>query len=394
MTKQKSAGLKILPVMFGFFIMGFIDVIGIATSYIKNDFAGMSDTVANLISLSCFFWFLILSIPTGIMLNKLGRKNTVIISFVIHGLALIVPFLNYDFTSILICFGLIGIGNTMLQVALNPLVTNVVAKERLAGSLTFGQFVKAISSLSGPVLAAWLASSVFGWRMLFPVYAGFSLLGALWLLATRIPQEDKSVNEPITLKSVYSLLADKYILTFFIAILVLVGVDVGMNITFPKFLMQDCGLELGKAGLGNSVYFFARTIGAFAGGLMMMKFAESKFYRYSVFIALAGLLLMLVSTNLPVVFAGVFLFGLGYANLFSIIFSLALKYSPGKENEVSALLIVGVSGGAILPPLLGIITDIGGTQQAGIAGLAVVWFYMVWLIKKVQSIGTATNKAA
>lgn len=389
MTQQKSVGLKILPVMFGFFIMGFIDVIGIATSYVKNDFAGMSDTAVNLISLSCYFWFLVLSIPTGMMLNKWGRKKTVAVSFVIHSLALVIPFFNYDFAAVLVCFGLVGIGNTMLQVALNPLVTNVVARERLAGTLTFGQFVKAISSLTGPVLAAWLAASAYGWRMLFPVYAGLSLLGALWLLTTNIPQENRSVNEHITVKSAFSLLADKYILAFFVGILVLVGVDVGMNITFPKFLMQDCGLELGKAGLGNSVYFFARTIGAFAGGLLMMRFPESKFYKYSVFIALAGLLLMMASKNLSVVFIGVSIFGLGYANLFSILFSLALKYLPGKVNEVSALLIIGVSGGAILPPVLGLLTDIGGTQLAGIAGITIVWFYMIWLIKKVRTVHTA-----
>lgn len=386
MDQQKTAGIKILPVMFGFFIMGFIDIIGIATSYVKNDFAGLSDTVANLISFSCFFWFLILSIPTGIMMNKVGRKKTVVISFLVHAIAMIVPLFFYDFLYVLLCFALVGIGNTMLQVALNPLVTNVIAKEKLAGTLTLGQFVKAISSLLGPILAAWLAGSVYGWRMLFPVYAVLSLLATLWLSFTQIPEEEKTVAQPISVASTFALLNDKYIRTFFIGILVLVGVDVGMNITFPKFLMQDCGLALSKAGMGNSVYFFARTVGAFTGGLLMMRFSERKFYTYSVWIALAGLLLMFVSKNIVVVFVGVSVFGLGYANLFAIIFSLALKYLPGKINEVSALLIIGVSGGAILPPILGVATDASGTQLAGIAGIAIVWLYMVWLIKKVSTI--------
>ena len=211
-----------------------------------------------------------------------------------------------------------------------------------------------------------------------------------WLWLTPV-QEDKTEQQHITVKSTFSLLKDRYILVFFIGILVLVGVDVGMNITFPKFLMQDCGLELGKAGMGNSVYFFARTIGAFTGGLLMMRFPESKFYKYSVYIGLAGLLLMLVSKNIIVVFAGVSIFGLGYSNLFSIIFSLALKYLPKQINEVSALLIIGVSGGAVLPPVLGIATDITGTQWAGIAAIAIVWLYMVWLIKKVNSIGAKSS---
>ena len=379
----------ILPVMFGFFIMGFIDIIGITTSYVKNDFAGMSDTVANLISLSCYFWFLVLSIPTGILLNRIGRKKTVLISFIIHAIAMVIPFFYYDFLSVIICFGLVGIGNTMLQVALNPLVTNVVSKDKLAGTLTFGQFVKAISSLTGPILAAWLAGSMYGWRMLFPVYALLSLLGAVWLFVTRIPEEQRNAQDPITIQSTFALLKDRYMRAFFVGILVLVGVDVGMNITFPKFLMQDVGMELGKAGMGNSVYFFARTIGAFTGGLLMMRFRERHFYKYSVFIALTGLMLMMLSKNTSVVFIGVSVFGLGYANLFSILFSLALKYLAGKVNEVSALLIIGVSGGAILPPALGVATDLAGTQLAGIAGITIVWFYMIWLIKKVQTIRTA-----
>lgn len=387
MELQKK-GIGVLPVMFGFFIMGLIDIIGVTINYVKNDFKGLSDTVVNLISLSCFFWFLVLSIPTGIMLNKAGRKKTVVISFLIHAVAMIVPFFYYDFLSILICFGLVGIGNTMLQVSLNPLVTNVVAKEKLAGALTLGQFVKAISSLMGPILAAWLVGSTYGWRTIFPVYSALSLIATLWLWFTSVPQEQREGQNQITIQSTFALLKDQYIRAFFIGILVLVGVDVGMNITFPKFLMQDCGLELGKAGMGNSVYFFARTIGAFTGGILMMRFPESRFYRYSVFIALAGLIVMMVSNNVVVVFAGVSIFGLGYANLFSILFSLSLKYLPKQVNEVSALLTIGVSGGAVLPLIIGVVTDLTGTQWSGIAAISIVWLYMLWLLGRVKSISS------
>ena len=61
--------------MFGFFIMGFVDIIGISTNYVKNDFSHLTDSMVNLISLSCFFWFLVLSIPTGMLMNKIGRKK-------------------------------------------------------------------------------------------------------------------------------------------------------------------------------------------------------------------------------------------------------------------------------------------------------------------------------
>ena len=167
---------KILPVMFGFFIMGFVDIVGVSTSYVKNDFAGMNDTMVNLISLSCFLWFFLLSIPTGMLMNRIGRKKTVLLSFALHVAAMIVPLAAYDFTAVLIAFALIGIGNTLLQVSLNPLVTNVIAGDKLTGTLTLGQFVKAVSSFLGPIIAAAVTGSFLGWKMIFPIYAAISLL--------------------------------------------------------------------------------------------------------------------------------------------------------------------------------------------------------------------------
>ena len=106
---------SIYSVMFGFFIMGFVDIIGIATSYVKNDFSELTDSRVNLISFFCFLWFLILSVPTGLLMNKIGRKKTVLLSFLITTLAMCFPLINYSFISIIIAFALIGIGNTILQ---------------------------------------------------------------------------------------------------------------------------------------------------------------------------------------------------------------------------------------------------------------------------------------
>ena len=179
---------KILPVMFGFFIMGFVDIVGVSTSYVKNDFAGMNDTMVNLISLSCFLWFFLLSIPTGMLMNRIGRKKTVLLSFALHVAAMIVPLIAYDFTAVLIAFALIGIGNTLLQVSLNPLVTNVIAGDKLTGTLTLGQFVKAVSSFLGPIIAAAVTGSFLGWKMIFPIYAAISLLALVWLWLTPIAE--------------------------------------------------------------------------------------------------------------------------------------------------------------------------------------------------------------
>lgn len=389
--QKSNSKFAVLPVMFGFFIMGFVDIVGVATSYVKADFAGMDDKVSGLISLSCFLWFLILSIPTGMLMNRIGRKKTVVVSFAITALAMLIPVLKYDFAFVLVAFAMLGIGNTMLQVALNPLVTNVVSAEKLTGTITLGQFIKAMSSFLGPILAAMFAGSVWGWKAIFPVYAAVTVLAMAWLAVSPI-QEQLIEKSEITFARTFSLLRDKYIVLFFIGILVLVGVDVGIGVTFPKLLQERCSLPLEKAGMGNSVYFLARTVGAFLGGVVLMRFSASKFFTASSCLALVSLVGLIFSRNLTMILFFVALFGLGYANLFSIIFSLSMQKMPQKTNEVSALLIVGVSGGAVLPPLLGVITDTFGTQGSALITLAIVWVYMVALIPFVRNVRPSGNE--
>ncbi|WP_418894310.1 MFS transporter [Limibacterium fermenti] len=380
---KKSLLIKILPVLFGFFIMGFVDIIGIAINYIKVDFVELSDSVVNMLATSCFLWFLLFSVPTSMLMNKYGRKNIVLLSFIIQAIALGLIFLNYSYTSILIIFAVIGIGNTILQVALNPLVTDVVASNKLTGTLTLGQFVKAICSFTGPLLVSFFVLNNYEWKTIFIVYSVISLIGFIWLISTPIKENTENIKR-VSFPSILRLLQDKRLLPFFIGILVLVSVDVSINITFPKFLLENNDIILTEAGLGNSVYFFARAAGALLGGILLMSISEVKFYRVSVWLALLGLILMLVfSHNVWLVLLSVGLFGLGYSNLFAIIFSLSMQKFPKKENEISAILIMGVSGGAILPPIIGKITDMTQNQSMGIITILIVWLYMVWLTKKI-----------
>ena len=385
--QKSNSKLAVLPVMFGFFIMGFVDIVGIATNYVKADFAGMDDKVASLISLSCFLWFLILSIPTGMLMNRIGRKKTVLLSFAVTAVAMLIPILKYDFVCILVAFAMLGVGNTILQVALNPLVSSVVSSDKLTGTLTLGQFTKAVSSFLGPILAAMFAGSAFGWKAVFPTYSIITFLAMVWLALSPI-QEQMVERSEISFGRTFSLLKDKYIVLFFVGILVLVGVDVGMGITFPKLLQERCSLPLEKAGLGNSVYFLARTVGAFLGGLILMKYPAGKFTASSL-VALAALVGLIFSKNLVTVLVFVALFGLGYANLFSIIFSISMLKVPQKTNEVSALLIVGVCGGAIIPPVLGVVTDSFGTQGAALVALTLAWLFMVVLIPFINKVKTS-----
>lgn len=389
MENKKTSIMVILPVMFGFFVMGFVDIIGMTINYVSADFTNLSASVVSLLASSCFIWFLIASIPTGLLMNRIGRKKTVLLSFLVQILAFLLVFIKYDYITTLIAFSLLGIGNTILQVAMNPLVSDVVPGDKLTGTLTIGQLVKAVCSLTGPIFVSWFASATFGdWKVIFPVYALITLLGFIWLMLTKVEEEKIENADTTTFATSLRLFSDKYILAFFIGILVLVGVDVGVNTCFPKYLQDTCGLDLNEAALGNSVYFFTRTVGALIGGILLMKVSESKFFNISVIVALVGLAGLIVFRGYWSSMIFVSVFGLGYSNLFAIIFSMALKRRPDRVNDVSALLVMGVAGGGVLPPIMGLITQTTGNQWSAILVIAIVWLYLFALMGRIKNVST------
>jgi fucose permease len=380
-VKENSSVYKVLPVLFGFFVMGFVDLVGIATNYVKQDFK-LSDTLANLLPMTLFLWFAVLSVPTGLLMNKLGRKNTVLLSMIITFLAMLIPLISYSFPMMLVAFGLLGIGNTIIQVSLNPLLTNVVRGDRLTSSLTLGQFIKAIAAFLGPIIAGIAAGSFGNWKLIFVIFAIVTVLSGLWLLLTPIHEEP--VNQSgSSFASSFSLLKDKVILMLFLAIVFVVGVDVGLNTTIPKFLMERCGILLEKAGLGTSLYFIARTVGSFAGAILLVKLSGRKFYIVSMFIAIPALLIMLLIGNLWGILSMIFILGLTVANVFSIIFAAALRRKPERANEISGLLIMGVAGGAVIPLIMGITSDSLG-QTGGMAVLLVALSYLLYSAFKLK----------
>ena len=353
--KNNKSNLTVLPVLFGFFIMGFADVVGISTSYVKQDFH-LSDSLANLLPMMVFLWFAVFSVPTGLLMNSIGRKKTVLLSLAITFIALVIPLIVYRFSIILFAFALLGIGNTIIQVSLNPLLANVVSNEKLTSSLTLGQFVKAIASFSGPIITGLAFSSLGNWKLIFPIFAAVTLLSGLWLVLTPIPKEKQEVATSGFVES-FSLLKDPVILMLFVGIVLLVGIDVGLNTALPKFLMARSDIPIEKAGLATSLYFAARTIGTFVGAILLMRVSGRKFYIGSMLLGTVAMSVLLVLSNIWGILVMVFLLGLAIANVFPIIFSAALKKEPQRANEVSGLLIMGVAGGAVLPPIMGVVAD-------------------------------------
>ncbi|MDR3653403.1 MAG: MFS transporter [Paludibacter sp.] len=362
--KKTNSVSKILPVLFGFFIMGFCDVVGITSTHVKADF-GLSDTMSNMIPVALFSMFLIFSVPTGILMNKIGRKKTVLLSNVITIIAMFIPLIGYTFAMSLIAFALLGIANTILQVSLNPLLTNVVKGDRLTSSLTAGQFVKAISSFCGPFIAVFAANQLGHWQLIFPIYAIITVLSTIWLMATPI-EEEGEYGKASSFGEVLGLLTDMRILQLFLGILFVVGVDVGLNTAAPKILMERCGLSAAEAGFGTSAYFAFRTAGAFIGAILLAKFSSEKFFKINIVIAVLALTALIFIPGKIAIFALFAVVGFTIANVFPIIYARAIQIRPDKANEISGLMITGVFGGAVIPFLMGITSDAIGSQVGSV----------------------------
>jgi fucose permease len=373
---NKSSSLKALPVLFGFFIMGFCDVVGITSAHVKADF-GLSDTLSNMIPVALFSMFLLFSVPTGILMNRIGRKRTVLLSNLITTVAMFLPLIGYTFTVSLVAFALLGIANTILQVSLNPLLTNVVKGDKLTSSLTAGQFVKAISSFCGPFIAIFAAERLGSWLMIFPIYALITVVSTVWLMALPIPKE--TVQERASsFGEVLSLLADTRILQLFLGILFVVGVDVGLNTVAPKILIERCGLSAASAGLGPSTYFAFRTVGTFLGAILLAKYSSERFFKINIIIAVVALSALIIVPVKIGIFALYAVIGFSIANVFPIIYSKAIQIRPDKANEISGLMITGVFGGAIIPFFMGLMSDWLNSQVGSVIVILISALYLLY----------------
>lgn len=377
--------LTLVPVMLCFFAMGFVDMVGIASNYVKEDL-NLNDATANMFPSLVFFWFLLFSVPTGMLMNKIGKKKTVLLSLLVTILSLLLPLFGESFGLMLVSFSLLGIGNTLMQTSLNPLVS-VVIKGNLASTLTFGQFVKAIASFLAPYIAMWGAMATIpsfglGWRVLFPIYMIIGMAAAAFLAVTSIPDDDTKGRVTGVMDSV-RLLGRPIVLLSFIGIMCHVGIDVGTNTTAPKILIERLRWTLNEAAFATSLYFIFRTLGCLTGSFFLRVMKARTFFGISVVMMALSMVGMFVGTGKLILYAAIALVGYGNSNIFSIIFSQALISVPEYKNEVSGLMIMGLFGGTVFPLLMGFASDAVG-QVGAVAVMAVGVAYLFTYINKVR----------
>lgn len=376
---------RLVPVMLCFFAMGFVDLVGIASNYVKSDLQ-LTDAEANIFPSLVFFWFLIFSVPTGILMNRIGRKKTVLLSLVVTFVSLLLPIFGESYLLMLCSFSLLGIGNALMQTSLNPLLSNIVTGNKLASSLTFGQFVKAIASFLAPYIAVWGATGAIpafglGWRVLFPVYMVISILAVFLLASTPIEEEEQ--DRASGFKDSVSLLARPFVLLSFLGIMCHVGIDVGTNTTAPKILMERLSMSLAEAGFATSLYFIFRTAGCLLGSFILQKMSSKSFFGFSVMMMLFAMVGLFIFEDKAMIYVCIALIGFGNSNIFPILFSQALLHVPDKKNEVSGLMIMGLFGGTVFPLAMGVASDAVG-QSGAVAVMTVGVIYLLAYTFKIK----------
>lgn len=376
---------KLIPVMLCFFAMGFVDLVGIASNYVKADL-GLTDAQANIFPSLVFFWFLIFSVPTGMLMNRIGRRKTVLISLIITFVSLLLPLFGETFMLMLVSFSLLGIGNALMQTSLNPLLSNIVSGDKLASNLTFGQFVKAIASFMAPYIAMWGAMHAIpefglGWRVLFPIYMIIAIVAIFWLGSVKIEEEpqDKASGFIDSIR----LLAKPFVLMSFLGIMCHVGIDVGTNATAPKILMERLGMTLETAGFATSLYFIFRTAGCFTGTFILRKISSKTFFLIGVLCMLAAMAGLFFAESKTLIYICIALIGFGNSNIFPIIFAQALQNMPEKKNEMSGLMIMGLFGGTIFPLAMGFASDAVG-QVGAVAVMTIGVVYLCFYTLKIK----------
>lgn len=383
MSNDKINISRISPVLMAFFVMSFVDLVGVGVDRVSKDM-NLSATVAQLIPSAAFLWFFVLSVPVGVMQSRLGKKNMLNIGMGVTALGLLVPFLFYTFPMVLTGFALLGIGNTIVQVSANPLLVDVVPGNRASSFLSFSQFVKAVGSMIGAPLAAFFAARFGDWKILFLVFGVVSILAVLWLGTARI-EETVTKGSKATFASSFRLLGNSFVLLMVLSIFLVVGVDVGFNSNSGQFLIKRFGIDQTAAESGRSIYFLGRMLGTFAGAILLTRISSGRFFMWTSVLGIICLTAIVLVKSAALAWVLVFLIGLAVANIWPLVFSIVIGRHPDKSNEISGLVMMAISGGAVIPLLVGWVSDISNIALGMtilIACMVYLWAVSVYCLKK------------
>jgi fucose permease len=365
-----DARLRAVPIFLAFFVMGFVDAVGTLVGFARTEFR-LTGAEAGLLPFFGFVAFALFSVPAGVLADRRSQRLLLLLSLGVVLTGQLVASLSVsNYSWLLGAVFLIGVGMAALQVAGNPMMREVSAPGRYARNLTFAQFLKSLGSIAGPYLTTLIVALGLPWFRIFPIFAAVTfvtLISALFLP----PARSAAADRPASISASFALLKEPAVALAVLGIFLYVGAEVGLNSWLATYLSRSFGLDLGSSAtrLGPGLFFIALSAGRLLGSIVLNYVDARRFFRLSAVLGLVGLALLLSGQRVAAL-AGIVLCGLGFANIWPLVFALTIERRPERSGALSGLMCMAIFGGAVLPALMGLTADRAGIRLAFLVPLA------------------------
>lgn len=380
MTKTKLVNKQLLlPVLMGFFIMGFCDLIAPISGHIAKDFP-MQQSAVSFLPTMVFLWFLILSIPIASLMNKIGRKQTAIIGYTLSVIGLLVPYIaggDCSLTHYFIGFGLLGIGNTFVQVAVNPLLATIVPSKVMTSYLTVGQIFRNTSLLLLAPMVTILIAHFGSWRLILPIYAALTVVGGIWLQLTTV-SESKSSNKTVGVLDCFKQLKNPVVAMCAAGIACFIAADVGIGFTSSRLIDNPNSI------LTITGFYAFRIVGTIFGAYILTRISDVRYLRWNMLLALLLCAMLLIVNVEEIIYLVIGVLGFSMACVFATFYAVATKNAPNNVNEVAGLMIMAISAGAISGPVVGLIIQTTGVAKYGLVYVIACIAYLIFASFKIK----------
>ena len=379
-----------------FFVISFLtNIIGPLVPQIIEDF-DLSLTLVAVLPFAFFIAYGVMSIPSGILIEKYGEKKVMILAFLIafSGALLFAVFPQYIVAVLSLFF--IGSGMAMLQVAINPLLRVSGGEENFAFNSVMAQLFFGLASFLSPLVYSYLVLNIgtddmgfflsilsdlvppeLPWISLYLIFALVSILMVIVIILSKFPEVLKNEDEKVgALETHLEMLKNKKVILFFLGIFAYVGAEQGVANWISEFLSSYHGYDPQTTGATTVSWFWGMMTAGTVLGLLLLKIMDSK----KILVGFTSMVLLCLATALfgsgEIALYAFPAIGFFIAVMWPIIFSLALNSVEEHHGTFSGILVTGIAGGAVVPLIVGSIGDMFGLR-VGMLFLFIAFGYIL-----------------
>lgn len=384
-----------------FFVISFI------TNILGPIFPVLIDTYQIGVTLAGFFPFAffaaygVMSIPAGILVQRYGEKTLLLGAFVLAFVGAATFALWPTFVVAMIALFLIGTAMAALQVTINPLLRASGGSQHFTFLSVVAQFAFGIAAVLSPLVYSYLVANIeakrgvgvilaplvptqAAWVSMYWLFAVICLLMTAWIWFSKIQKTTRNKDEIIEQNKTWFYFSDKTVLRFFFAIVAYVAIEQGMANSLSLFLQQYHDMDSEVAGAkAVSQFWLMLTIGCAVGLPFLKLFDAQKILMVCCVLAgscwLKGLFSDSATVTTWLTFAGFFL-----SIMWSVTVSLGLNSMKEGHGTVAGILCTGIVGGAIISPIIGIITALLGSLQFALCILLLPLGYLFYVAYSAQ----------